>query len=118
MLQPLSYETQLSYGECLRQYRQVERELDNISEHYRGAYGLIAKLLTGLEEEHIKSLTNGIGILLPLGMMEAVQEKANSQESIFYKLGEKMEDISMFLAKFPNTGVTMIPANENPFDYI
>lgn len=103
MVKPLSYESGLTFEEALVKYNEILGEFKTV----KSVYSLDDNVMS---EEHQSVLTDCVGVLLPLGLEECVQNEffAKRDDSLLYKIGELNQDILMYLAKFSNTGVSVI----------
>lgn len=89
--------------------RQVKETLTSAKENpYQNRWG---KLRGHLAERHQKSLAHSYGILLPLTLQECVRE-GRTVEATPENLQELLMEVGVFLSRFKNTGVTLIPQEQ------
>jgi predicted transcriptional regulator len=109
MVRPLEYNSGLNLQEAEERYREVRDEFDKVKSHYSG---LLGRFKRNLREEDKKTLTDCIGVLLPLGMEASVQDQVRQVQSIedasHYQIGQLSIEIMDYLANFKNTEVTRL----------
>lgn len=109
MVRPLEYNTGLNLNEAEERYREINDEFERVKSHYSGFFGRFRR---NLREEDDRTLTECMGVLLPLSTEASVQQQIGKTKSIedtlFYKVGELNGKMLDYLATFKNTGVTRL----------
>lgn len=109
MIRPLEYNSGLSLEEAKERYKEVRCEFEKVKSNYSG---LIKKLKRNIDEADNKTLADCIGVLLPLGMEDSVQNQImqakSMEDTLHYQIGQLNWQIMDYLADFKNTGVTRL----------
>ena len=108
-IQPLDYDTELTFEEAKKRLEEVESALSLVKRKYSG---FLSRMKTEISEDDTKMLSDCIGVLLPLGMNSVVQQEIINSENLSETLHAKSallnQDIMLFLARFKNSGVKVI----------
>jgi len=104
MEEPL--ESGLSLERAEEKYKEVRDKFERVKSHYSGLLSIFGK---DIKESDYRSLTDCIGVLLPLGMENLVQRQTRQtekyQETLHYKIWELHRQVLEYLADFRNSGV-------------
>lgn len=85
--------------------------------HYSGP---LSRFRRELKPEDLETLTEAMGDLLPFGLNDEVQRQvltadpeADNSGLAFYRIGSLTENIMLFMARFENTGVTLVKPEQS-----
>ena len=110
MIKPLEYETGLSLEEAEERLREIRQEFADVKGKYSG---LITRFYKKIAPEDIKTLSNCVGVLLPLQHEQCVQGQVSKsvslEESLMGRLVETQEQIMIYLTRFENSGAKAYP---------
>ncbi len=114
MVRPLDYSTQLSLEEAEERLTDIGREFNRVKSHYSGLIGMFKKNMGKRDQE---VLADCMGVLLPLSMQRSVQEQIghlDDEGTVSHQINENLGEIGMYLARFGNTGVTILEGSIFP----
>jgi len=105
MVRPLEYNSNLNYQEVEERYKEVVEAFEKVKEKYQERRG-------EMEQEDLKTLTDCLGVVFPLGNEDIVQnevfEKGLVEDTMFMKLQYMLHDLPLYLSEFSNGGVTIV----------
>lgn len=108
-VRPLDHETTLTIEQVRERYSEVETAFKKIEKRYSGIFGGRKRVIA---EDDLITITNCLGVLLPLGMNPSVQgeirQADNIEGTVFTKTGQLQQDIMLFATRFENSGVKLI----------
>jgi hypothetical protein len=106
MIKPLEYDSNLEFAEAEERLHAVDDEFKKVKSRYSGIFSIFR---VNMKEEDKKTLSDCIGVLLPLGLEKAVQAQVSRatsvKETLHYRIGNLSRDIMEYLVNFKNTGV-------------
>jgi hypothetical protein len=109
MVRPLDYNTGLTLPEAEERYIEVLNAFNEIKAHYSGFF---RRFIRNISKEDEKTLTDCVGVLLPLSLEHSVQSEVTQAQSIEGTLPSKIAQLSMqimmYAAKFRNTEPTVL----------
>lgn len=113
MVEPLEYNLGLSLQEAEEKYKEAKAEFERIKSDYSG---LLSRLRKSIKPEDNKTLSNCIGVVLPLCLEGSVQEQfreyAAKQRDVEGTLLVRLNNLNIqildYLANFKNSGVTRL----------
>jgi hypothetical protein len=103
MVRPLEYGSNIAYGEAVERFSEVQREFERIKGKYSGFF---SRFRSEIAPEDLRSLTDCVGVLLPLGLEKCIQDASSGPSPT--QIGEMTEQIIAYAAKFRNSGVTTV----------
>ena len=112
MIKPLTYNSGLTLEEAESRYREARDEFERVRSCYSG---LSPRFMRNMGEEDQQTLTDCIGVLLPLEMEASVQGQVRQTQSIedtlHFHIGRLTLKIMDYLANFGNTGTARLEGN-------
>lgn len=112
MIRPLEYRSKLSFKEAKERYTEARDEFEKIKSNYSG---LFRRFKTNLYEEDNKTLSDCIGVLLPLSCESSVRDEIkrtqNIEGTLHHQIGQLSYKIMDYLANFKNTGIKRVRTN-------
>jgi len=109
MIKPLEYNSGLNLEEAEERYSEVKDEFEKVKSQYSGLFGIFRR---NMKENDQKSLTDSIGVLLPLGMEISVQDQVkqteNFENTLHYQIQQLNSQIMGYLSDFKNTDIERI----------
>src|SRR3989338_492516 len=109
MVTPLKYDAGLNVQEVEGRLREVRYEFQRVKLQYSGLSG---RFKQNLRPEDNTTLVECVGVLLPLGMEQSVQDQARAAQDItstlHYQIGELNVQILDYAANFENSGVRRV----------
>jgi hypothetical protein len=106
MIQPLEYTANLTLPEAEQRFKEVEDAFNTVKSNYTG----LRKYRRNIKQSDNETLCDCIGVLLPLMNQKSVMAQALEEKDdlILYKAANLTNDIGIYLARFKNTGVSII----------
>ncbi len=104
MVRPLEYNSGLSLAQAEERFIEVRNEFKRIKSSYSGLFSRFKK---DIRYHDKRSLSDCVGVLLPLYMEESVLGQVGKtedfEETLHYKIGELNVQIQEYLTKFKNS---------------
>ena len=126
MVTPLEYNSGLSLEEATKKYQEVKDEFEKVKSRYTDKVrysGIFSFFIKKMDKEDQKTLTDCIGVLLPLTLEKSVQDEVQQSKSpemmetsLLSKAGQLFTEIGSYLANFKNTGVKQYARDYNLLD--
>jgi len=102
MVRPLEYGSGLSLEEAEARLREIRKEFGGVKAHYPRFW-----FKRDIDEQDKSSLTDYIGVLLPLSLERSVRDQVTrtqrEEDTLRYQTEQLSAQIMDFLAKFQNT---------------
>lgn len=106
MVTPLEYGAGLNLQQAEERLKEVRTAFEEVQARYSARFG---RFKLNMCEDDKTTLTDCVGVLLPLGLENCIQEQIiaapENEESLFSKIGDLNTQILFYLADFKNTGV-------------
>lgn len=106
MEESLEHKAGLNYNQCVERVNKVREEFGEVKQRYSGFWRKFRRRINKADQT---TLVNCVGVLLPLGLEESVQqeviEMGPKEQTLFYQIGRLGQEIMSYLASFRNTGV-------------
>ena len=112
MVKKLDYNSGLSLDEAQQRYTEIAQEFQAVKGHYESLFrneNFLNRLRRRMSKDDKKTLSDCIGVLLPLSHEASVQQEVVGEEptkdALFYKLQRLEQDILTYASRFRNTGI-------------
>ena len=106
-----AYNTGINLQEAEKRYKGVKEKFKKVKSRYSGP---ISRFKKNLGKKDNKTLSDCIGVLMPLTLEDSVQEQIKTtdiKDSLFNQITELQYEILDYLANFKNTGVKRLEGN-------